>query len=245
MEIPEVFKRLRPHIVEILQNPDLCSTNINITCQALSPEEAIGFPGRDDFPLQKGKETLMQAIIDGCKGQAFTDMPGNFFGTLQEALTLFPDNNYKRAVIIASLNAVLRKTGKASGTIHCKDDDLGACSKKLAEKVAEDYGNPRIAVIGLQPAMVEQLACRFNIRVFDLDPDNIGKNKYGVTIENNDSKLEAIEEWCDLFLVTGSTVVNATIDQFLNRKKPVLFYGTTISGTAQLLGLNRFCPESA
>jgi len=241
---PEVFKKLQPYINEILENPELSSTSINISCKALSPQEAIGSPGRDDFPLQKGKEKLMQAIIDGSGGQAYTDMPGNFSGTLKEALTLPADNNYHRAVIIAALNAILHKTDKVTCTIHCKDAGPGECSQKLREKIAEDYVNPHIAVIGLQPAMVEQLAHRFNIRVFDLDPENIGKDKYGVTVESGDYDLEKIEEWCDLFLVTGSTVVNGTIDQFLDRKKPVLFYGTTVAGTAQLLGLNRFCPVS-
>ena len=245
MAVPEVFKKLQPFIDDILEDPELASAEVVVNCQALSPAEAIGSPGRDDFPLQKGKERLMQAEIDGCSGQAYTDLPGNFSGSLQEALTLPPVNNYNRAVIIAALNAVYRKIKQLTSTIHCRDQGPGECSEKLWEALGEKYGKPRLAVIGLQPAMVEQLARRFETRVFDLDPENIGKEKYGVIIESGDYSLEQIEDWCDLFLVTGSTVVNGTIDPFLNRKKPVIFYGTTIAATAELLDLNRFCPVSS
>ncbi len=245
MAIPEVFKKLQPFIDDILKDPALASAEVTVNCKELTPEEALGSPGRDDFPLQKGKEKLMQAEINGCSGQAYTDLPGNFTGSLKEALTLPPVNNYHRAVIIAALNAVCCKIKEATSTVHCRDQGPGECSKILLDTIAEKFGNPRIAVIGLQPAMVEQLARRFETRVFDLDPDNIGQEKYGVTIESGDYNLEQIEEWCDLLLVTGSSVVNGTIDPFLNRKKPVLFYGTTIAAPAAYLGLNRYCPVSS
>ncbi|HHU77020.1 MAG TPA: hypothetical protein GXZ24_09055 [Firmicutes bacterium] len=242
MEEPIVFRRLKPYIDNVLKDPVLSGSSISITCKTLTPEEAIGNPGRDDFPLQKGKEKLMQAVIDGFAGQAFTDMPGNFEGSLKDALTLPPDNNYNRAVIIAALNALCSKRGEAGNTIHCKDEAPGLCSQKLVETISKEYGQPRIAVIGLQPAMVEELARHFELRVFDLDPDNIGQKKYGVTIEDGEQDLAKIEDWCDLLLVTGSTSVNGSIDPFLDLKKPVIFYGTTVAAVAGILQLNRYCP---
>jgi len=244
LELPEVFKMLQPHIERILQDPELSKANVSIYCKTLTPQEAIGSPGRSDFPLQKGKEKLMQAAIDGFLGQAYTDMPGNFEGSLRDALTLPPDNNYNRAIIIAALNALYRKQGKVTNTIHCRDLEPGKCSQKLIETISREYGRPHIAVIGLQPAMVEKLARHFEIRVFDLDPENIGQNKFGVTIENGECDPAEADDWCDLFLATGSTVVNGSIDPFLNVKKPVLFYGTTIAAVADILSLKRFCPLS-
>lgn len=244
LEVPEVYKKLQPFIDQFLADPILATTNIEIACRALTPEEAIGSPGRNDFPLQKGKEKLMQAAIDGFSGQAYTDIPGDYEGTLKEALSLPPTNNYHRAVIIASLNALLRKLGRISNTIHCKDQGPKECSLKLIEKIKSEYGNPRIAVIGLQPAMIEQLSKNFNIRVYDLDPENIGQTKFGTKIESGDAQIDGIELWCDLVLATGSTVVNGTIDPILKMKKPVIFYGTTIASVADLLDLKRFCPCS-
>ena len=69
--------------------------------------------------------------------------------------------------------------------------------------------------------------------------DNIGKEKFGVRIYDP-SHTEENLDWCDIAVVTGTTVVNNTIDQF-RISKPVVFYGVTITGVAKLLGLNHFC----
>ena len=90
--------------------------------------------------------------------------------------------------------------------------------------------------------MVESLCPHFPLRVIDMDPDNIGTRKFHVTIEGPEATEEAIR-WTDLLLVTGTTLVNGTIGRFL-KSKPILFYGTTIAGTAYLMGWNRFCAKS-
>ena len=43
------------------QNTDLAAWEITINSRALKSEEAIGKPDRDDFPLLRGKEVLLQA----------------------------------------------------------------------------------------------------------------------------------------------------------------------------------------
>jgi hypothetical protein len=94
-------------------------------------------------------------------------------------------------------------------------------------------------MIGLQPRMVEALSRAFPLRVTDLDPDNIGKEKTGIHIEGPHKARDNLL-WCDVALVTGTTIVNGTVGEFLIQK-PTIFYGVTISGTAKLLGLNHFC----
>ena len=79
------------------------------------------------------------------------------------------------------------------------------------------------------------------LRVIDLDKDNIGTEKFNTTIEGPEKTDDAVD-WADLLLVTGTTIANGTIEQFLNRK-PVLFYGTTIAGAAHLMGWDRFCAK--
>lgn len=245
MAVPRVFRALEPAIQKMLDDPELAASCIQISCKVLTARDAIGDPDRNDFPLQKGKESLMHAMIKGYAGQAYTDLPGSFEGTLKEVFALLPTDNYRRGAIIAALNAVLRMRGAITNTVHCKDKGPGICSTKLVEKIASEYGKPRIAVIGLQPAMVDQLARNYQIRVFDLDPNNIGKEINGVCIENGgECDLDEVDAWCDLILATGSTVVNGSIDSLLQMKKPKLFYGTTIAGPAKIMGLNRFCPVS-
>jgi len=61
-----------------------------------------------------------------------------------------------------------------------------------------------------------------------------------VLVESEESTNKNIE-WADLLWITGTTVVNNTIEQFLKVKKDKIFYGTTIAGAAYILNLKRFC----
>jgi len=231
----EIKQKARP----VLSAQGLMNKRVRVEARALSTEEAIGNPEGDDFPLQQGKERLMQAALDGALGQAFTDRYGDFEGTLEEIFTMPLENNFRRAVFVATLNAALRAQGSAERTIHCHDEGPGLCAQDLARYIQDRYGNIRISQVGFQPAMVEVLAASFPLRVLDLDPDNIGAEKRGVRIEGGDVQEDVIA-WADLLLVTGTTLVNDTIEDFF-REKPVLFYGTTIAGAAALMGWDRFC----
>ncbi|HIC92971.1 MAG TPA: hypothetical protein EYP09_01805 [Anaerolineae bacterium] len=238
-----MFEVLREELARIVQQEDLGSKEIIIRAFPLSPEEAIGNPEERDYPLVKGRERLMQAEFQGAKGQAFTDMHGDFSGSLAEVLEMDLKNNFRRAVFVSALNAVMRYLGLVSNTIHCKDEGPQRCAQELVRYLRENHGGRRIALVGFQPRMVEALSQRFELRVTDLDEENIGREKYGVRIWGPERTEEHLE-WCDLALVTGTTVVNGTLARFLHRSKPVIFYGVTISGAARLLNLERFCPLS-
>jgi hypothetical protein len=210
-----------------------------VKARALSSQEAIGHPDSDDYPIQKGKERLMQAEIEGVAGQAFTDRFGDYNGTFEQVLAMPLTNNYRRAVFVAALNAGLRRLGMIDGTVHCRDHGPKQCAEALQEHIQKQYGRVKIAQIGFQPRMLEELSSSFEMKVLDLDPDNIGTVKHGISIGGPLETAAAIE-WADLLLVTGTTLVNGSLPDFLG-KKPVLFYGTTIAGAAYLMGWERFC----
>lgn len=231
----ELFRQAR----DLVREQQLLDQKITIQARGLSVQEAIGDPEGDDFPLQKGKETLMQADFGQALGQAFTDRYGNYEGTLQEILEMALDNNYRRALFVATLNAVLRYLGLTEKTVHCRDQEPARCAGELAEYIRGRYGAAKIGQVGFQPRMVEALGAAFDYRVLDMDPDNIGTVRYGTEVEGPES-TEAVIQWSDLLLVTGTTLVNGSIGRFIG-KKPVLFYGTTIAGPARLMGWDRFC----
>lgn len=233
----EIKQKARP----LIEEQGLMDRRVRVEARALSTEEAIGNPEGDDFPLQQGRERLMQAELDGSLGQAFTDRYGDFEGTLEEIFSMPLENNFRRAVFVATLNAALRSLGRAEHTIHCRDQGPGICSADLARHIRDRYGEVRIGQVGFQPAMVGALAATFPLRVLDLDPDNIGTEKRGVTIEGADAQEDVIN-WADLLLVTGTTLVNGTIKDFLG-DTPALFYGSTIAGAAAVMGWNRFCGQ--
>jgi uncharacterized protein (DUF4213/DUF364 family) len=133
----------------------------------------------------------------------------------------------------------MRHLGLIEKTIHCKDNEPRECSSKLVEYISDKYGHPGIAMVGLQPRMVESLVKSFEIKVTDMDSANINSEKFGVVIQSPEKTREHLD-WCDIALVTGSTIVNETINDFMINK-PVIFYGVTISGAAKVLGLEDYC----
>ena len=235
-----MYEQLRNKFRTIVDEHNWSAEEITVTAQTLSPEEAIGNPEEDDYPILKGRERIMEAQFRGARGHAFTDMFGNYRGTINEIIGMEMKNNFRRAVFVSTLNAVLRYLGMVEGTVHCKDRAPQECSKILVEKIRSEFGNPKILLVGFQPRMAEALARGFALRITDLDEANIGTKKFGVMIQSPQEVQRNIE-WCDLMVVTGSTAVNNTMKEFIG-KKPVIFYGVTVAGAAHLLGLNRFCP---
>ena len=235
-----MYDKLKEKFSGIVNEHNWSAEEITVTAQTLSPEEAIGNPEEDDYPILKGRERIMEAQFRGSRGHAFTDMFGNWRGTINEILTMEIENNFRRAIFVSTLNAVLRHFGAVDGTVHCKDRDPQECSKILAEKIRSEFGKPKIFLVGFQPRMAEAIAQEFPLRIIDLDEANIGTKKFGAIIQSPQEAQQNIE-WCDLMLVTGSTAVNNTMKEFIG-EKPVIFYGVTVAGPAYLSGLNRFCP---
>ena len=233
-----IFDKIRERALDVIDE-DLLARKVMIKARALNPEEAIGNPESKDYPLIKGRERIMQADLNGSSGQAFTDHYGDFEGYLRDILGTDPANNYRRAVFIASLNAALKHMGLIAGTIHCKDNEPVECASQLAKYIESSYGKPRITQIGFQPRFVQELSNIYELRVIDLDSENIGTTKFNTLIEGPENTDNAIE-WGELLLVTGTTITNGTIENFLN-VKPVLFYGITIAGAAYLMNWDRFC----
>jgi len=237
----EFYNDLKTKFFKMVEGHNIIDETITvISARTLSSKEAIGKPDRNDFPLLKGKEVMIEATFRECRGQAYTDMPGDFKGSIKDILDLPLSDNFQRAVFIASLNAVMRYFGYISNTTHCKDKEPTICSDKLIDHIKNLYGKPKISFVGYQPAMINKLSHFFPIRVVDLDKDNIGKEKFGLIIEGSE-KTDEILSWGEIILATGSTSVNDTIKTFLS-KKPVIFYGVTVAGIATLYGYQRYCP---
>jgi len=228
--------------LELFTREGLLDEHITVAARTLTTEEAIGNPEDNDFPLQKGNERLIQAEFRGACGQAFTDRFGDFEGRLKEIFSMPLENNFRRAIFVASLNAVMRSLGLVKDTIHCRDEEPKTCADALVSHIKKRYGSVKITQAGFQPRMIQALATVFPLRVLDLDPENIGTEKFGIIVEGPDKTAEAVA-WADLLLVTGTVLVNGSIDVFLTGK-PVIFYGTTIAGAAHLMGWERFCDQS-
>ncbi len=238
-----IYRKLKEDFAKIVKENELKSEKIRVKAFPLTPEEAIGNPSDLDYPLVKGRERLMEANFRDFRGQAFTDLYGDFEGSINDILNLEMRTNYERAIFISTLNAVLRGLGLITNSIHCRDDEPRECSKRAVKFIKENYGNPKIFIIGFQPRFVDYFSKNFELRITDLDEEQLGKKINSVLVEGENSTGKNIE-WADLLWVTGTTIVNNTIEQFLNVNKPKIFYGSTIAGAAYLLNLTRFCAMS-
>lgn len=243
MDRKELFDRLVSEFVRILEEHDMASDEIIIKARGLSPEEAIGNTSRKDYPILSGREVMLEAEYRGSGGQAFTSAPSGFRGKLSDILDMdIDDDPHVRGLFIAAMNAVMRYLGLADRTIHCKDGEPEECARQAAAYIKENYGTPRIALVGYQPALLETLSKEFPLRVLDLNPDNVGSIRYGIKVEHGeDDRREVVDGWAQLILCTGSTLCNGTIVDYLDIDKEVLFFGTTLSGSADMLGCRRIC----
>ncbi|MFW6147136.1 MAG: Rossmann-like domain-containing protein [Thermodesulfobacteriota bacterium] len=223
----------------LISKHSIADEMVSVVARPLTPHEAIGRPVHDDYPLLKGKERMMQATFQNAKGQAYSDHTGNFSGSLSDVMNLPMDSNFHRALAVATANAVLRRRGIIEKSCHCKDHDPVSCASYLYDFL-KPFSARRVGMIGDQPRLLEELSHHVAVRVCDRDPDNIGRLKSGIMVEDA-AAYEQITRWADLVFATGTTLVNDTIDNFIGGV-PSVFYGITISGAAAVLSLNHFCP---
>lgn len=240
----QLMHELKEKFRALVRQNDLSIDEVKITTKGLTPEEAIGITRRKDFPILTGQEVMLQAEYRGAFGQAFTDAPAVYTGSLDDILTLdLSEDSHNRAIFIASMNAVMAKLGLVSGTIHCKSEDPENCAPEFANYIRKTYKNKKIALVGYQPSILEALSKEFNVRVLDLSPKNIGQLRYGVKVEHGiDDYKEVVLDWADVVLCTGSTVCNGTIVDYIDIGKDVVFFGITVAGAAELMGWKRLCP---
>lgn len=236
-----IFKQLREAFAGLLDEHGLADESVAVSARPLTPGEAIGNPEADDYPILKGKERMMEATFRGAKGQAFTDMCGEWSGNISEVIRMPLENNFRRALFVASLNAATRHLGLLENTVHCRDNEPARCAEKLLEMLSLEKPDARITIIGYQPRMAELLSGCFRLSIVDMDQDNIGKRVAETTISGPEKTSQLIDD-ADVLLVTGTTLVNGTTAEFLDTGKETIFYGITIAGAAELLGLRRFCP---
>lgn len=244
-----ILKRSRIRLTEIVKKNRLYNVNVSVLVKSLTPEEAIGEPGRRDFPIITGKERVIEAKVFVAKAHVFTDSPGEFVGKLKEILDFPLTSNRERAIYIATLNAVLKHLNLTEKTIHCRDNDPEKCAKEIASHLLKRWGRVKVGLIGLNPAIAEMLTDTFgnvNVKFTDLDKQNINSLKYGVEIWDGNEMTEQLIKQSDVILITGTTLVNDTFDNIINcvrnYGKEYYTYGVTGAGICKLMGLNRICP---
>ncbi len=244
-----LLETARGTFLDIVAVENLLDAEVAVSVTPLTSEQAIGRPSRQDFPIVEGKERLVEAVVNGAKGHAFTDSPRDYSGTLREALGLELSSNHNRAVFIAVLNATLHSLGMLDTSLHCRDDDPEKCAKELARHVRDKWGKVGVGLVGFNPAIAEALVESFgaeNVRITDLNRKNVETLKFGVTVWDGRTRTEELIGRSDVVLVTGTTLVNGTFDTIWDcihsYRREYIVYGVTGAGVCELMNLSRMCP---
>lgn len=240
----QFYQNLIAKFKNYIKNEICLDDMVKISCRALTASEAIGNPKRKDYPLLTGKEVLLEADYNSFKGQAFTDSPSNFSGSVRDILNLDINKTNTKAILTATINAVTRSINDDLDTIHCKDEEPLECAASICEFLVSK-GYRKLLMIGFQPAIADALKAKFELILLDRNKENIGKVKNDIFIEDGYSDNKFFYNKVDAVLATGSTIVNGSIVEIIQNSneynKDLYFYGTTIAAPAFLLGLKRLC----
>ena len=243
-----IMDTLKQKFADIVRENALTDENISIKLGTLTTKQAIGDPSRKDYALLEGREVMIEARFRDGYGQAFTDSPADFEGTLVDILKLPLDSNHARALFIASFNAVMASLGTVTATRHCKDEEPETCAREIADYLMANYGQNRIGQIGLQPAILENLTRVFgkeNVSCTDLAVKNIGADKFGVEIWDGRTRTDELIEHSDIILATSSTIINDSYDHIArvcaDTGKRLIIFGISGASAAAVGNLERLC----
>lgn len=243
-----MLERLRTWMREESARAGLRGRRVTVSARGLRPEEAIGTPTRRDYPLLTGKERMVEALLDGARGQAFTDAPREVTATLEEIIEGPLSDNRARGVFVAAANALAARTGQVRDTLHCRDDEPEDCARRIVAALQQDPATARVGLIGMNPAIAEALVGAFgagNVTITDRAPDVVGTEHFGVEILDGDRGLDTLLAASDVVLMTGTTLVNGTWGGILMRAEaagvPVHVFGVTAAAACALSGRPRLC----
>ena len=91
-----LYPALQQALRELAEQHHLKDEPIQISCAALTVEQAIGNPEEEDYPIQKGREFLVEATFHNSRGQAFSCEGGNSLRTIADLCTMNLDTDRTR-----------------------------------------------------------------------------------------------------------------------------------------------------
>lgn len=194
-----------------------------------------------DVPSEVNRpEYCTYAKFKGARGEAYSETPAEYYGTLGELLEFPLAGKGIDARVLAAINAVMKYLGLLDiaefpddSAIHRKYAD------QIYQEVTEKYGESKIVLIGYDGYIVQRFMQKpLDFWTLDRNPDNITKDRFDHVITNSGKpNREAALAWAKILIVTGSTLCNGTILPYLECQNDVKFYGITFAGAAKLLDL--------
>lgn len=240
MTIYELYDQLKAKFLAVPEVSSFLRDTVTV-CADSEPEQTL-VPQEERLSRVRKPEYRVTAVFRDVKGEAYTETPASFSGTLEEALSLQPGERGLDARMVASVNAVMHYLGFAPGIWPEDAQSRMQHADRLCSHITEHYGKDHIVLIGYDGYLVKRFMEEgLDFWTLDRDPEHITKDRFHHVIVNSGRyNREAAFAWGRILIVTGSTLCNGTIVQYLNSGKELLFYGVTIGGAAALLDLPWF-----
>ena len=225
-----------PGVTELLDEPVSVSADPEPEVTLLPPGESPGQANRPEYRVT--------AAFRDTNGEAYTESPQAFEGTLQQVLDLPVTQHGICAASLAAINAVMSYLNLSPGTFPEEEQAHVQYADELYQYVSGHYGKDHIVLIGYDGYIVKKFVEEgMDFWTLDRNPDHITKNRFEHVIVNSARhNRESCYAWGRLIILTGSSLCNGTAVQFLDHQIPVLLYGITCAGAAALLGLEWFPP---
>jgi len=247
MNIYDLYNKIRSGFLNLPGVQELLDDEITVKAD-LHPERTLMPEG--DVPSEAGRpEYRVFAEYKGVIGEAYAEAANInsvnsssavlYSGSLKKVLDIPASDNGISPVTIASINAVMCYLNLCPGSFPDDPQIREKYAQSLCEHVVSEHGKKNIILVGYDGYIVKKFMDEgLDFWTMDKDPDNITKDRFHHVIVNSGKyNREACFAWGKVFIITGSTLCNGTIVQYLDKGKDLLFYGITCSGTAALLGL--------
>ena len=240
MTVNEMYDQIRSAFEKLKGSEELMNEKVIIRAdelpeRQLMPEDYVPFKG-------KRAEYRLKAEFLGSAGEAYTEAPENFDGTLREALALKPTDRGMDARFLAALNAAMSHMGYCCGAWEDSLKAHEAYAEELYRYVTENYGKSRIVLVGYDGYIVKKFSeSGMDFWTLDRDPDNISQKRFDQLVVNS-ARLnrESCFKWAKLMLVTSSALCNGTISQFIDKGPEILLYGITGAGASKFIDIPYF-----
>lgn len=246
MTVTELYQQILSGFQKIPGAEELLETEVVVTFSE-EPEKTLIPEGDPPSTVSRPEHCVTASLSGGGCGQAYTEKPSAFQGTLKEALEIPPSEREGiSAVTMAALNAAMDRLSLCQGIFPEEDEAKSAYADALCRYITEQYGKEKkIILVGYDGYIVKRFMDEgLEFWTMDRDPGNIAQNRFHHVVVNNAKRnRESSFVWGELFVITGSTLCNGTITHYLGSGKELLFYGITCAGAATILKLPWFDPK--
>jgi len=213
------LEQAKVRIREIAEKEDLLNVDVTVLAKPLTPEEAIGNPGRREGSLKDVLDLELNTNQYRAIFVATMNALLGHMGMVDKTVHCKDEEPEECALEIA--DTLLKRYGRVNV-------GLIGLNPAIAERLVDAFGPD-------------------HVRITDLNRDNIGQYRFGVEIWDGDTRTEDLIDASDVIIFTGTTLINNTFggiwDRIHSGGKKYVVYGVTAAGIEALLGVERICPR--